>query len=131
MSKLLLAICMAVTTLIGASGIAHAQAPAPTGSVTVVTLVDVLSNANVAGNVENSGALLKKLAADAEKMPGFVSFKILREASRANHFIIFAEWKDMASFEAYSGSETARTFRQAFQSKLGGPFDERIYIDLK
>ena len=72
-----------------------------------------------------------KLAADAEKLPGFVSMKILREASRANHFIIFAVWKDMASFEAYSGSETARTFRQAFQSKLGGPFDERIYIDLK
>lgn len=131
MSKLLLAICLMTVTLIGASVAAQAQALAPAGPVSVVTLVDVLSNANVAGNVENSGALLKQLAADAEKMPGFVSFKILREGSRANHFIIFAVWKDMASFEVYSGSDTARTFRQAFQSKLGGPFDERIYIDLK
>jgi len=131
MSKLLLAICLMTITFIGPSGVVQAQAPAPAGPVTIVTLVDVLSNANVAGNVENSGALLKQLAADAEKMPGFVSFRILREASRANHFIIFAVWKDMASFEAYSGSDTARAFRQAFQSKLGGPFDERIYIDLK
>jgi len=75
--------------------------------------------------------LLDKQAADAQQTPGVVSFKVLREAARANHFIIFGVWKDMKSFEIYSASETTRAFRQAFQPKLGGPFDERIYIDLK
>jgi len=128
-SKLFLVLCLAMATLIDASGSAQAQSPA--GNVTVVTIIDVLSNANVPQNVENSNALLNKLAADTQSVPGVVSFKILREASRANHFIIFGVWKDMASFEGYSGSEGTRAFRQALQPKLGGPFDERIYIDLK
>jgi quinol monooxygenase YgiN len=128
MLKLFVAIF--VTALgIYASGPVRAQSPA--GSVTVVTIIDVLSNANVPQNVENSNTLLNKLTADTQQMPGLVSFKILRDAGRANHFIIFGVWKDMKSFEAYSGAETTREFRQAFQPRLGGPFDERIYIDLK
>jgi quinol monooxygenase YgiN len=130
MSKLFLAICLVTSTFVmGVPNAAWAQSPS--GSITVVTIIDVLSNANVPQNVENSNALLNKLAGDALQMPGVVSFKILREASRANHFIVFGVWKDMQSFEAYSGAETTRAFRQAFQPKLGGPFDERIYIDLK
>jgi quinol monooxygenase YgiN len=128
--KLFLAICLATTALvIDASGSARAQSPS--GNITVVTIIDVLSNANVPQNVENSNALLNKLAADTQQAPGVVSFKILRDASRANHFIILAVWKDMKSFEDYRGAETTRAFRQAFQPKLGGPFDERIYVDLK
>ena len=129
MLKLACAIYLATSVLLAAApGIA---ADPPAGPVTVVTIIDVLSNANIPQNVENSNALLNKLAADAQHAPGVVSFKILREANRANHFIIFGTFKDMAAFEAYSGSETTRTFRQALQPKLGGPFDERLYIDLK
>jgi quinol monooxygenase YgiN len=130
MLKLFLAICLATAALvIDASGCARAQSTA--GNITVVTIIDVLSNANVPQNVENSNALLKKLVADTQQAPGLMSFKVLRDASRANHFIILGVWKDMKSFEDYSGAETTRAFRQAFQPKLGGPFDERIYIDLK
>jgi quinol monooxygenase YgiN len=130
MLKLLIVFCLATATLVvDASGSARAQTPA--GNVTVVTIIDVLSNTNIPQNVESAGALLDKLAADARQSPGVVSFKILREATRANHFIILGVWKDMQSFEAYSGAETTRAFRQAFQPRLGGPFDERIYIDLK
>ena len=75
--------------------------------------------------------MLNKLAADAQQAPGNVSFKVLRDANRANHFIMFAVWKDIKSFDDYSGAGTTRAFRQAFQPRLGGPFDERIYIDLK
>ena len=128
--KHFLAICAAMAALVvGASGAAQAQSA--TGNVTVVTIIDVLSNANVPQNVESSNALLNKLTADTQQAPGLVSFKVLREAGRANHFIIFAVWKDMKSFDDYSGTETTRAFRQAFQPRLGGPFDERIYIDLK
>jgi quinol monooxygenase YgiN len=130
MLKLSLAICLATAVLtIDASRSARAQSPV--GNITVVTIIDVLSNANVPQNVESSNALLNKLAADTQQVPGVVSFKILRDASRANHFIMLAVWKDMKSFEDYSGAETTRAFRLAFQPKLGGPFDERIYIDLK
>jgi quinol monooxygenase YgiN len=130
MLKLSMMIGLATAALvIDASGTARAQSPA--GNITVVTIIDVLSNANVPQNVENSNALLNKLAADTQQAPGLASFKILRDASRANHFIILAVWKDMKSFEDYSGAEATRAFRQAFQPRLGGPFDERIYVDLK
>src|SRR4051794_32547194 len=130
MLKPFLTLCAAALMLIAAP-FANAQAQAPAGNVTIVTIIDVLSNANVPQNVENSNALLNKLAADAQKAPGNVSFKVLREASRANHFIIFAVWKDTKSFEDYRASETTRAFREAFQPKMGGPFDERVYTDLK
>jgi quinol monooxygenase YgiN len=130
MSKILAALCLATIGLvIDASSTARAQAPS--GNVTVVTIIDVLSNANVPQNVESSNALLDKLAADTAQSPGVVSFKILRDSARTNHFIILGVWKDMKSFESYSGAESTRAFRTAFQPKLGGPFDERIYIDLK
>jgi quinol monooxygenase YgiN len=108
-----------------------AQAQGVKGNVTVVTILDVLSNANVPQNVENSNAILNKLAADTEQAPGLVSFKVLRDAGRANHYIVFAVWKDMKSFEDYTAAESTRAFRQALQPRLGGPFDERIYVDLK
>jgi quinol monooxygenase YgiN len=108
---------------------AHAQGVK--GNVTVVTILDVLSNNNVPQNVESSNAILNKLAADTEQAPGLISFKVLRDAGRSNHYIVLAVWKDMKSFEDYTGAESTRTFRQALQPRLGGPFDERIYVDLK
>jgi quinol monooxygenase YgiN len=127
--QMMAAFAVAAGLALGASAPAHAQ-PA-TGSVTVVTILDVLSNANVPQNVENSNALLNKLAADTEHAPGLVSFKVLRDAGRANHYIVMAVWKDMKSFEDYRATEGTRAFRQALQPRLGGPFDERIYVDLK
>jgi len=108
-----------------------AGAQAPSGPVTIVTILDVLSNANVPQNVESSNALLNKLVVDTQKAPGVVSIKVLREASRSNHFIVLAVFQDMNAYEQYKGAETTRAFRQALQPRMGGPFDERIYVDLK
>src|SRR5205823_1798532 len=64
-SRYFLALCMlCVALLIDAAGSARAQ-PAP-GNITAVTLLDVLSNANVPQNVETSSALLTKLASDTQ-----------------------------------------------------------------
>ena len=110
---------------------APVRAQAPSGPVTVLTIIDVVPNYAMAQNVETSAALLQKLAADTQQAPGMVSFKILRDATRSNHFVIAAVWKDMQSFDAYSGSDITKQFRAAFQPRQGGPFDERIYVDLK
>jgi quinol monooxygenase YgiN len=119
----------AIALTFGAPALAQAQAAA--GDVTVLTIIDVVPDYAMPRNVENSAALLSKLAADTQHAPGLVSFKILRDATRPNHFVIDSVWKDMNSFAGYSGAETTRTFRQAFQPGQGGPFDERIYVDLK
>jgi quinol monooxygenase YgiN len=129
-SKSFFGLCaMAIVWTIGAPRLAQAQGT--TGQVTVLTIIDVVPDYAMPQNVEKSAALLSKLAADTQNAPGMVSFKILRDATRSNHFVIDGTWKDMNSFEAYSGAETTRKFRQAFQPGQGGPFDERIYVDLK
>ena len=129
-AKHLIALCMfSAMLLMHASGPARAEAAS--GNITVVTILDVLSNANVPQNVETSSALLAKLAADTRQLPGCVEFRVLRESARANHFIMLVVWKDMKSFEDYRASSGTRAFRDAMQPRLGGPFDERVYVDLK
>ena len=110
---------------------ASVRAQAPSGPVTVLTIIDVVPNYAMAQNVETSAVLLQKLAADTQHAPGVISFKILRDATRSNHFVIEAVWKDMPSFDTYTGSDTTKQFRAAFQPRQGGPFDERVYVDLK
>jgi quinol monooxygenase YgiN len=107
------------------------QTPPPAGPITVLTILDVVPNYAMPQNVENSSALLKKLAADTQGAPGLISFKVEVDASRSNHFIILGEWKDMQSFATYSGSDTTKAFRTAFAPRQGGPFDERIYAEMK
>jgi quinol monooxygenase YgiN len=113
------------------SSIAVAEGPAPAGNITVLTIIDVVPDYAMANNIAKSAMLLSRLAADTQASPGLVSFKILRDAKRDNHFVIEGVWQDMKSFEQYSGAETTRAFRNAFQPGAAGPFDERVYLDLK
>src|SRR5271155_4154995 len=101
------------------------------GGVTVLTVIDVVPDYAMHENVGKSTMMLRKLATDTQHAAGLISFKVLKDQSRDNHFIMESVWKDMSSFELYSGSETTRAFRQAFQAGEAGPFDERIYVDLK
>jgi quinol monooxygenase YgiN len=103
----------------------------PLGEITVLTIIDVVPNYAIARNVEDFSALLDKLVRDTQHAPGVLSFKVLQDPSRPNHFVIVSEWKDMHSFDVYSGADATKNFRQAVQSRLGGPFDERIYNALK
>lgn len=108
-----------------------AQAQSGTGPVTVITIVDVTPDYALSGNVQKSVGLLKQLVDVTQSAPGMISFKVLRDASRDNHFMIESVWKDMHSFETYSGAKSTRDFRTAFQPGEAGPFDERIYVDMK
>jgi quinol monooxygenase YgiN len=121
----------AISVVLVASSVARAQDPAPVGNITVLTIIDVVPDYAMADNVEKSAMLLSKLAADTQACPGLISFRILRDPKRDNHFVMKGVWKDMQSFEQYSGAETTRAFRNAFQPGAAGPFDERVYVDLK
>lgn len=101
------------------------------GPVTVITIIDVVPDYALAGNVQTSVALLKHLAEVTQSAPGLVSFKVLRDANRDNHFVIEGVWNDMHAFETYSGATSTRDFREAFQPGEAGPFDERVYVDMK
>ena len=119
---------LATALLFGQVGAAWAQEPA--GEVTVVTILDVVPDYSIPHNVDGARALLSTLSDQTQHAPGLVSFKVLQDAARANHFVILGVWKDRQAFDAYSGADATRAFRQAFQPRQGGPFDERVYGDL-
>ncbi len=118
-------------TLLVPCAVLPAQAQPAQGPVTVVTILDVVPDYAMTQNVETSAALLRKLSEDTRVAPGRISFQVLVDASRPNHFVILGVWKDMPSFAAYTAAATTRAFRQALAPRQGGPFDERIYVDLK
>lgn len=123
------ATCVLVAALLaGREGAARAQAPA--AEVTVVTILDVVPDYAMPHDVDGARALLRTLAEETRHAPGLVSFEVLQDAGRPNHFIMLGVWKDRASFDVYSGAAATRAFRQAFQPRQAGPFDERIYVDL-
>lgn len=130
--RIFAASCVVTALLLGSAAMAQspgAPPPAPTGKVTVLTIVDVVPDYAISGNVEKSAGLLKQLAQETQGSPGLISFKVLRDANRDNHFVIEGVWKDMKSFALYSGAAATRAFRTAFQPGAGGPFDERVYTD--
>jgi quinol monooxygenase YgiN len=129
--KLLVRLAVAAVALtLGTAGMAQTPAAAPSGPVTVLTIVDVVPDYAMPNNVAKSAALLSQLATNTQGSPGLISFKILRDAHRDNHFVIEAVWKDMPSFDMYSAAVATRAFRTAFQPGAGGPFDERVYVDV-
>jgi quinol monooxygenase YgiN len=119
---------------LGAAAVALGFVPAglaqTSAGITVLTIIDVVPDYAMHGNVDKSTTLLRKLETDTRQASGLISFKILKDQSRDNHFIMESVWKDKNSFEEYTGSETTRAFRKAFQPGEAGPFDERIYVDL-
>ncbi len=127
--KLFLALCLAAALFIDASGTVRAQAPA--GNVTVVTIIDVLSERECSAE---RGKFERVTQQANDRHATSAGARVLQDFARCGSqqsLHILGVWKDMKSFEDYRGAESTRAFRQAFQSKLGGPFDERIYIDLK
>lgn len=89
----------------------------------------VISHCDVAGgNTQNLLRAFAPLNEGSQKDSGMVRFEILDEfPAHVNHFRIFEEWKDMASFEAHNRSAASQTYRQAIMPWLGTPYDQRIY----
>jgi quinol monooxygenase YgiN len=101
-----------------------AAAQTPDKSVYVVTHVDV---AGPPGAIAEATKLLREFSADSRKDPGVVRFELLLQDGRLNHFTIVEVWQSRDAFEAHSGAEHTKRFREKIQPMLGSPFDERLH----
>jgi quinol monooxygenase YgiN len=93
-------------------------------NVYVVTHVDV---AGTPAMVAEATRLLREFAADSQKDQGSVRFELLLQDGRLNHFTIVEVWQTRDAFEAHSGTEHTKRFREKIQPLLGSPFDERLH----
>ena len=70
---------------------------------------------------------LRKLAAAARQSNGNLSFEILQQIDRPNHFNLISAWIGESPFRAFTSSAAARQFRQTVGPLLGSPYDERLF----
>jgi quinol monooxygenase YgiN len=108
--------------LSGLIQIATAQTPAK--SVYVVTHVDIAGTPTI---VAEATKLLGEFSADSQKDQGVVRFELLIQNGRLNHFTIVSVWQTREAFEAHSGADHTKRFREKIQPMLGSPFDERLH----
>ena len=91
-------------------------------NVYIVTHIDVMPNFS-----DGANKAIQKYAADSRKDKGAVNVVGLVQDGRPNHFTIVEIWQTRADFEAHSGQQHTKEFRDTLQPMLGAPFDERLH----
>jgi quinol monooxygenase YgiN len=114
--------------LVATAGAQPAEAPQTNPKIYVVTHVDISGNKDI---LTEATQALVTFAADSQKDPGVIRFELLRQPDRLNHFTIVSVWQNREAFEAHSGAEHTKRFREKVQPMLGSPFDERLHSLLR
>ena len=106
--------------MVGASAAAYAE------PVIAMTYIDAVPDVFVPQNEEKAQALLKQMNADTQGEPGLVSFTVLRETGRPNHFAVLEIWKSDADFAKHLAAAHTRKFRNDLQPLIGSPYDTTV-----
>lgn len=94
--------------------------------ITVVSHVDIIPDAYMAGAEDNAARLFRAESAASHKDKGLVSYVVLQEVGLLNHFTIVETWHDAKVYALHVGSPHTVQFRQRIQPLLGSPFDARM-----
>jgi quinol monooxygenase YgiN len=92
------------------------------GAIYVVTHVDVIP----AGK-DDCMAALKAMSVDTANDPGNISYEVLQQANRANHFTVVEAWTNRKALDAHAMAAHTRAFREKISPVAGALYDERIY----
>jgi quinol monooxygenase YgiN len=92
------------------------------GAIYVLTHVDVIP----AGK-EDCMAALKAMSVDTAGDPGNISYEVLQQANRGNHFTVVEVWTDRKALDAHAMAAHTRAFRDKPGPIAGALYDERIY----
>ena len=91
-------------------------------AIYVVTHVDVIP----AGK-DDCMAALKAMSADTANDAGNISYEVLQQANRANHFTVVEAWTDRKALDAHAMAAHTRAFRDKLAPIAGALYDERFY----
>ncbi len=92
------------------------------GAIYVVTHVDVIPSGK-----DDCMAALKAMSVDTAKDPGNISYEVLQQANRGNHFTVVEEWTNRKALDAHAMAAHTRAFRAKLIPIAGALYDERIY----
>jgi quinol monooxygenase YgiN len=94
----------------------------PSGAIYVLTHVDVIP----AGK-DDCMAALKTMSVDTASDAGNISYEVLQQANRGNHFTVIEAWTNRKALDAHAMAAHTRAFREKLSPIAGALYDERIY----
>lgn len=90
--------------------------------------VYVLTHVDLAGQGREDGmALVESLVTTSRRDAGAVDIGVIIQDSRTNHMTVLEIWASSAEQEAHTEAEHAITIRNELLSRIGSPYDERLY----
>jgi quinol monooxygenase YgiN len=92
------------------------------GALYVVTHVDVIPPGK-----DDCMAALKAMSVDTANDPGNISYEVLQQANRGNHFTVVEAWTDRKALDDHAAAAHTRAFRDKLSPIAGALYDERIY----
>jgi quinol monooxygenase YgiN len=88
----------------------------------------VLTHVDVVGSGKDDGmAALKIMSADTAGDPGVISYEVLQQANRGNHFTVVETWANRKALDAHITAPHTRAFREKLMPIAGALYDERLY----
>jgi quinol monooxygenase YgiN len=102
--------------------VAQGKNESQSGAIYVLTHVDVIP----AGK-DDCMAALKAMSVDTASDAGNISYEVLQQANRGNHFTVVEAWTDHKALDAHAMAAHTRAFRDKLGPIAGALYDERIY----
>jgi quinol monooxygenase YgiN len=91
-------------------------------AIYVVTHVDVIPPGK-----DDCMAGLKAMSVDTPNDPGSISYGVLQQANRSNHFSVVEAWTDRKALDGHAMASHTRAFRDRLSPIAGALYDERFY----
>jgi quinol monooxygenase YgiN len=95
------------------------------GTIYVLTHVDVTPD-----HESDALALLKAMSVDTANDDGNISYEVLQQANRLNHFTVVEAWTSRKALDGHAMADHTRAFRQHLLPMEGALYDERFYKKL-
>jgi quinol monooxygenase YgiN len=102
-----------------------AESESRVGTIYVLTHVDVTPE-----HLKDCLALLKTMSVDTPKDHGNISYEVLQQVARPNHFTVAEEWTSREALDAHTMVVHTRTFRDKLTPMAGALYDQRFYKEL-
>jgi quinol monooxygenase YgiN len=102
--------------------VTQAKNESQSGAIYILTHVDVIP----AGK-DDCMAALKAMSIDTAGDSGNISYEVLQQTNRGNHFTVVEAWSDRKAFDAHAMAAHTRAFREKLGPIAGALYDERIY----
>jgi quinol monooxygenase YgiN len=88
----------------------------------VVTHVDVIPPGK-----DDCMAAFKAMSTETAVDPGNISYEVLQQANRGNHFSVLEAWTNRKTLDGHAAAAHTRDFRAKLTPIAGALYDERIY----